>query len=102
MIYPANLVELGYSRIDLQLCYHSEDSIRNSLQLFYILDYVFQSDRRPILRILDYLSSLFMLSLIRVFSIFDILVYSQGNSKYAAHQGFHYKLFIKYNFIPLR
>jgi len=96
------LWSLGIFKINLQSCYHLEDNIRDSLQLFYILDYVFQSDRRLVFRILNYRSSLFMLNLIRVFSIFSILVYSQGNSKYAAHQGIHYRLLTKYIFMSLR
>ena len=63
--------------------YHSEVSIQNSPRLFYIIGYVFQSCNAQYSEILNYRSSLCMLSIIRVFFIFGILVCSWRNIVYA-------------------
>jgi len=71
----------------LQSGYHSKVSIQNSSGSFYILGYVFQNQQRQFTGILNYWSSLFMLSIIRVFSIFGILeILCQG--QHHAMQGF--------------
>ena len=54
----------GILRMDLQSSYLSEVSSRDSLRVFYILGYIFQSDRRQVFGILSYWSSLFMVSII--------------------------------------
>jgi len=57
----------------LQSDYHSEVSIQNSPWLFYILG---RDCNAQYSEILNYWSSLFMLSIIGVFFFFDILAYS--------------------------
>ena len=50
--------------MDQQSGYLSEVSSRDSLRVFYILGYIFQSDRCMVFGILKYRSSLFMVSII--------------------------------------
>jgi len=73
-----------FLRINLQSGYHSEVSIQDLLWLLYILGYVFSELLMPSVQ--NWLLSvfLFMLSPIRVFLIFGILIYSRGNGKYVA------------------
>ena len=68
---------------NLRSGYHSENSIRDMLWLFYLV-MPFQSYQCLVFRFCCYRSSLFMLSVINVFFIFNILVYSQSDGKYAA------------------
>jgi len=93
---------------EVQVCSESsavkfhEVGMRDSLRLFYVLGYIFQSDRCLIFRILNYRCSLFMLSIVKIFFIFGILIYSRRINMYAAHRQFFYRLFVKYSFMPLR
>ena len=57
----------GILRMDLLPGYLSEDGIRDSLRLFFIHGYIFQSDRRLVFGILNYRSSLLCSGLSRFF-----------------------------------
>ena len=83
--------EFGYSPnwSPIRLFFRSRYSDFSTL--FSILGYIFQSDRRPVFKILNYRSSLFMLRIIKIFFIFGILVYSQSNSKHTVHREFYYR-----------
>ena len=59
MISLANSMKLGYSQDWSWSGYLSEVSSRNSLWIFYILGYIFQSDRCLVFGIHNYRSSLF-------------------------------------------
>ena len=74
----------GIFRIDLQSRCTSEVSILDLLWLSMLLVILFQSYQCIVFRIGYYQFSLFMLSLIWVFLIFDILIYSWGNGKFVA------------------
>jgi len=83
-------MKLGYSQNWSKIGL-SFGSIRVFLQLFSILGYILQRDRCLVLRILNYQSSLFMLSVIRVSFIFGILAHSQSDIKYAIQREFYCK-----------
>ena len=58
MISSANSMKLGYSQDWSRSGYLSEVNSRNSLRIFYILGYIFQSDWCLVFGILNYRSSL--------------------------------------------
>ena len=58
-------MKLGILWIDPDRVIFQKISSRDSLRVFYILDYIFQSDRCLVFGILNYRSSLFMVSIIR-------------------------------------
>ena len=66
MVSSVKSMKLGILRIDPRLGYFPEVGIRISLRLLYILGYIFQSDRCLVFGILNYWSSLFMVSIIRL------------------------------------
>ena len=60
-------------------------------RVFYVLGYIFQSDRCLVFGVLNYRSSLYMLSIIEVSFILSILAYSQSDIKYGAQRKFYCK-----------
>jgi len=84
-------MKLGYSQDWSRSGYLSKVSSRDSLWVFYILSYIFHSDRCLVFKILNYRYSSFMLSIIGVFYIFSILAHSRSDIKYAIQQKFYYK-----------
>jgi len=91
MISSANSMKLGYSQDWSWSGYLSEVGIRVFLQLLSIPGYILQSDWCLVFGILNYRSSLVMLSIIGVFFIFSILAYSRRAIKYAVQLEFYYK-----------
>jgi len=82
---------LGYSKNWSTIGLSFRKRYSDFLWLFSILGYILQSDRCLVFRILNYRSSLFMLSIIRVFVIFGILAYSRSDIKYTVQREFYYK-----------
>ena len=102
VISSDNSMKLGYPQDWSRSGYLSEVSTRDSLRIFYNLGYIFQSDRRLVFRILNYRSSLFMLSIIRVFFIFSVLAHSQNDIKYAVQREFYCKAVVSVSIIRHR
>ena len=87
MIYLANSMKLGFSQDWSRLGYLSEVSCRDSLRVFYILGYIFQSDRCLVFGILNYRSSLLcsVLSRFPLSSVFWLILRATLSIQYSGN-----------------